>query len=69
MQPSRAGVEVYTNAGILELDAASAVSAGTLGTVVDEFVDIVRGERPDGLDVHRGLHLQRLLASAFSQLR
>jgi predicted dehydrogenase len=69
VQPSRAGVEVYTEAGILELDAATAVSAGTIDTIVGDFVETVAGRKANGLDVHRGLHLQRLLDDAFSQLR
>ena len=38
-------------------------------TLVDEFATAVRAGRSSDLDVHRGLHLQRLLDDAGRQLR
>jgi hypothetical protein len=69
VEPFRAGDEVYTAQGVIELDAATAVSPATLVTVVDELLATIAGDRPNDLDVHRGLHLQQILADAFSQLR
>jgi predicted dehydrogenase len=69
VDPFRAGVEIYSAEGVNELDAATAVSPATLVTVVDELIETVGGGSPNGLDVHRGLHLQRVLEDAFSQLR
>jgi len=40
-----------------------------MATLVDEFAAAVRAGRPSDLDVHRGLHLQRLLDAAGRQLR
>ncbi|MEY2590495.1 MAG: hypothetical protein QOJ67_2479 [Acidimicrobiaceae bacterium] len=69
LNPYRAGVEIYTNDGVIDLDAATAVTPETMVTIVDELVDTVAGKHPNGLDVHRGLHLQRLLDAAFADLR
>ena len=64
----RAGIEVHTREGVLEVDTTS-LSASVTTTVVDEFTDVVRSGRSHVLDVHRGLHLQHLLTSAASDLR
>ena len=66
-EPARAGVEIHTTAGILEVDTTG-VSATVTTTLVDEFVATVRTGVPHPLDVHRGLHLQRLLVEASRQL-
>lgn len=68
IEPARAGIEVYTPEGVLEVDTVG-ISAAVATTVVDEFVATARTGRPHPLDVHRGLHLQRLLATAAAGLR
>ena len=65
---ARAGVEIHTADGVLEVDTIG-VSASATTTLVDEFVACVRTGRPHPLDIHRGLHLQRLLATAAGDLR
>ncbi len=65
--PPRAGVEVHTADGILEVSTVGA-SAAAATVMVDEFVDTARTGRHHSLDVHRGLHLQRLLAVAADDL-
>ncbi len=64
---ARAGVEVHTADGVLEVDTMD-VPASAATTLVDEFVASVRSGRPHPLDIHRGLHLQRLLAAAAADL-
>ena len=68
LQPGRAGAEVYTEAGVIEVDAGSATGPATFVTVVDEFVATARGTAHP-LDVHRGLHIQRVIADALADLR
>lgn len=63
VDPHRAGVEVYTGRGVIEVDAAEAVGPDALTRMLDEFVATVAGaEQP--LDVHHGLRLQRVLSAA-----
>ncbi|MHB1510476.1 MAG: Gfo/Idh/MocA family protein [Acidimicrobiales bacterium] len=63
VDPARAGVEVYGAEGVREVDTAD-LSARAAPTIASEFAAAVRTGRPHALDVHRGLHLQRLLAAA-----
>jgi predicted dehydrogenase len=58
-----AGVSVATDAGLFEVDFAAAITPAVFERVADEFVATVRGT-PHPLDVHRGLHLQRLVDQA-----
>jgi predicted dehydrogenase len=67
IEPDRAGVEIYTTDGVLEVDTVG-VSASARTPIIDEFVATVRTGRAHPLDVHRGLHLQRLLAAAAHDL-
>jgi len=67
LDPQRAGAELFGPTGVLEIDCASAVQPETFATLRREFAAAVRG-RPHQLDVHRGLHLQRIIAEAESQL-
>jgi hypothetical protein len=64
LEPGRAGVEVYTEDGAIDVDTSLSLDDRTTTRIVDEFVDTVERHRPHPLDVHRGLHLQRLLATA-----
>ncbi|HMG42700.1 MAG TPA: Gfo/Idh/MocA family oxidoreductase [Acidimicrobiales bacterium] len=65
--PHRSGVEVYTEAGAVEIDTAAAVGPGTMTTVVDELLLTASGT-PHPLDVHRGLHLQQVIHDALRDL-
>jgi predicted dehydrogenase len=61
---ARTTVELYGPAGHLGLDAAG-IDHGTCWPVLRaEFADAVRTGRPHPLDVHHGLRLQELIASA-----
>ena len=68
IEPSRAGVEVFTTSGSIEVDTVGGVGFEAFGTVMDEFVRTARGE-PHPLDVRHGLRLQRILAEALVDLR
>lgn len=68
VEPARAGVEIHTADVIFEVDTGGFSPAVTT-TIIDEFVATVRSGTPHPLDVHRGLHLQRLLATAALDLR
>ena len=65
--PHRSGVEVYTEAGAVEVDTAAAVGPEAVTTVVDELLLTAAGT-PHPLDVHRGLHLQQVIHDALRDL-
>lgn len=69
-------VEVHGLAGSLRFDAAAfspevmmAEVQAAQRRIVAEFAEAVRTGTPHPLDVHRGLHLQRLIAAAATDLR
>jgi predicted dehydrogenase len=66
--PPRNGIQIYTAAGALDLDAAAAVTADTAATIAGELADITSTGKPHALDVHRGLHLQRLIDRATADI-
>jgi len=68
VQPARTGAEVWGPDGVIEVDCARSVGREAFATLRDEFAACARGERHE-LDVHHGLHLQRLIDAAESQLR
>jgi predicted dehydrogenase len=82
LRPERAGAEIYDADGVVEVDTTQVVDQPTLDRIADEFVAVAAGTgRPTTggpttggpmarhpLDVHRGLHLQRVLAAASAQL-
>ena len=68
VEPSRAGVELYGRAGAIEIDCTAAVDASAFTTLRRELAEAVRAGGHHPLDVHRGLHLQRLLDGAEQQL-
>ncbi len=68
LQPHRAGVELYSKGGVLEIDCTTAVGPDAFATLAEELVRSIRDDEPHELDVDRGLHLQRVLSSAESQL-
>jgi predicted dehydrogenase len=68
LDPFRAGVEIYDESGICEVDMSGPPSAETLTTLVDEFIQTARGT-PHPIDVHRGLYIQRLLMKVSDELK
>jgi predicted dehydrogenase len=66
--PPRTGVEIYTAAGALDLDTAASLNSDTAATIAGELADIATTGKPHPLDVHRGLHLQRLIDQAAADL-
>jgi predicted dehydrogenase len=69
VQPHRCGIELYSAGGVLEIDCSSAVGPEAFVTLTEELAAMVRTGAPHPLDVQRGLHLQRVLENAESQLR
>ncbi len=69
LQPHRSGVEVYGATGALDIDCASAVGPEAFATLTEELATMVRSGGGHPLDVRRGLHLQRILEDAETQLR
>ena len=60
----RLEAEAVTAAGSVVLPDPTPYEPGPLlHTIAAEFACTVRGERPQPLDVHRGVHLQRLIAA------
>jgi len=68
IHPHRAGVELYGKQGQLTVDCAAAVGPAAFATLREEIVAMVRTRRPHPIDVHRGLHLQRIIGEAAGQL-
>jgi predicted dehydrogenase len=63
----RAGVEVHTSEGVFDVDTA-AFDPAVLTTVSDEFVESAARTGTHPIDVARGLHLQRLITRAATDL-
>ena len=68
LEPHRAGVELYGADGVHEIDCVGAVGVEAFATLRAELAHAVRTGERHPLDVHRGLHLQRLLHDAETQL-
>lgn len=66
---SRSGIEVFGEDGELELDLRSAADATSMMNVPAALAAVARGEKTDAPDIHRGLHLQRIINNAEGQLR
>ena len=65
----RSDVELFSTGAVLGVDLAAAVGPESFATACREFVEHVRhGRTSHDLDVHRGLHLQRLIEQAEQQL-
>jgi predicted dehydrogenase len=62
-------IELYGRERTLEFDIAGASAEEPWAAARSEFVAAVRAGRPAAHDVHRGLHLQELIASALRALR
>ena len=69
VQPHIAEVAVYAEAGGANLNAAAAADAESMANVASALAAAARGEPTSAPDLHRGLHLQRILDDAESQLR
>jgi hypothetical protein len=70
IEPSRTEIEVFGPAGALSLDAREGVGPESFLEVARRFAAAAGGDAAAsaGLDVHRGLHLQRLVAEVEAQL-
>jgi predicted dehydrogenase len=70
IEPGRTDVEVYGPAGTLAVDARQGVGPESFLEVGRRLAAAVAGDpvAAVGLDVHRGLHLQRLVAEVEAQL-
>jgi predicted dehydrogenase len=70
IEPSRTEVEVFGPTGTLAVDAREGVGADSFLEMARRFAAAATGDRTAaaGLDVHRGLHLQRLVAEVEAQL-
>jgi predicted dehydrogenase len=66
---SRTEVELFGPSGTLLLDGRSGSRTRTFATLRAEFAEVARTGGPHPVDVRRGLHLQRLLATAEASLR
>jgi predicted dehydrogenase len=62
-------VEVYGDAGSATLDGSKAADATSMMRVPAALAAAHRGEATSAPDIHRGLHLQRILEKAEAQLR
>jgi predicted dehydrogenase len=65
---SRTEVELFGPKGSLILDGRSGNPAETFATLRAEFAHVARTGASHPADVHRGLHLQRVIARAEAQL-
>jgi predicted dehydrogenase len=65
MLPTVAAFEVYGSAGLRALDPRASSATDSYAAMVDDLVAMIHdGRREHPCDVHRGLHLQRLIATA-----
>ena len=67
LEPMLAGVQIYTETGVVSFDANSWSTESSWSTVATEFAQTARGV-PHPLDVNRGLYVQRLVERAESVL-
>jgi predicted dehydrogenase len=67
--PIRAGAEVYTSLGGVEVDTSNVFDETTTTRIIDEFIETVEHHSSHILDAYHGLHLQRLLATAISDVQ
>jgi predicted dehydrogenase len=70
IEPSRTEVEVFGPSGARSIDAREGVGPESFLEVARRFAAAAAGDpsASAGLDVHRGLHLQRLVAEVEAQL-
>jgi predicted dehydrogenase len=65
---NRAEVEVFGPDGALRIDCTAAVGPLTFERMYQEFAEAVTKDAPHELDVRRGLHLQRVIEAAETDL-
>jgi predicted dehydrogenase len=65
---ARAYVEVFGGGGSAEIECEAAAGRDAFGTMFAEFAQAVAEGTPPGLDVQRGLHLQRVVEEAQTDL-
>jgi len=63
------GIEVFAQNGRVSVDCSTIADVTSMANVPVALAAAARGEMTGRPDVHRGLHLQRILAQAESQLR
>jgi predicted dehydrogenase len=66
---SVSGVEVYAEKGSASLNCATVADAASMANVPAALAAAAAGNPTNAPDVHRGLHLQRILSEAEAQLR
>ena len=68
VEQHRSEVELYGTRGALPLDCTTATGPEAFATLAAELASMVESGEPHPLDVHRGLHLQRIIGDAEAQL-
>jgi predicted dehydrogenase len=68
VDPHIAGVALYGPDGVLEIDCVSSVGVEAFAVLRRELAEAVSSGRGHSLDVHRGLHLQRVIEQAEADL-
>jgi predicted dehydrogenase len=66
--PPEAGVSVYGRDGALHVDCSAAMVIETFDAIGNDFAEVLATGRAHSLDVHRGLHLQRIIEAAEATL-
>lgn len=67
--PHVAEVSVYSKTGGAHINTAVVGDAVSMGNVAAALAAAARGEQTNAPDIHRGLHLQKILEQAETQLR
>jgi len=68
VEPHLAGASVFGPNGQASVDCTTAVGQDAIATLRREFAEAATTGTPHFLDVHRGLHLQRVIEKAEGQL-
>lgn len=68
VDPARAEVEIYGPGGTAAIDCRAAVGPDAFETMFSEFATAAGRGEPHELDVHRGLHLHRVVGAAETDL-
>jgi len=68
VETPRADVEVFGSGGEAAIECETAARQDAVETMLREFVQAIEADRSHELDVNRGLHLQRIVEEAGSNL-
>ncbi len=68
VESARADIEVFGGGGSAEIECEAAAGPDAFPTMFAEFAQAVERGAPPGLDVQRGLHLQRVVEEAQTDL-